>query len=168
MNSHEKERKEQFRKPQIDKKNGLSIGYDKKEFKKFFPSLSKEIAVDEKSLKMEDIDFEVEGDKTEEKEEGTKEESQKSKGNAKSDELVNPGVTAFLRRCKKKEEAIEILEYLLKREEISQTQYDKIRKRISKEGGLKQYIEECGGFKRPGYYIRKFYKKTNDRKVSEK
>ncbi|MFO8019288.1 MAG: DUF2095 family protein [Promethearchaeia archaeon] len=164
MNPNEKEGKNQFKKPKINKDNGLSIGYDKDEFEKFFPSLSKEIARGKRSLKIEGIDLEVEEEKKKEKEKQKR--KQENKSSDPPDELVNPGVTDFLRRCKTKGEAIEILDYLLKREEISKTQHKKILKKISTKGGLKRYIEESGGFKKPGYYIRKYYNKGKKTKES--
>ncbi|MFW9973268.1 MAG: DUF2095 family protein, partial [Candidatus Odinarchaeota archaeon] len=71
----------------------------------------------------------------------------------------NPGIIDFLRRCTKNEEANEILDYLMERKEITQQDYSKYKNIISQEGGLKQLIDESGGLKRPGYYMKKYYKK---------
>lgn len=155
MSPNKEEEKFQYKKPEINKDNGLSIGYDKEEFKNYFPSISKEISLGKKSLTMEGIDFEVE-------ETGQKKKKQEDKKESPPDNLKEPGVTDFLRRCKTKDEAVEILDYLLKREEISKKEYGEIIKRISKKNGLKQYIKESGGFKRPGYYIRKYYNKQKN------
>jgi len=57
-------------------------------------------------------------------------------------------------------EAVEILDFLLKRNEITKDFYDELYFRITQEkDGLKRLINECGGFKKPGYYEKKFYKK---------
>jgi hypothetical protein len=74
-------------------------------------------------------------------------------------ELYNPGVIDFIRRCTNKEDAIHILEYLLKRREVAEKDYIKYKNIISLPGGLERLIGESGGLKRPGYYMRKYYKK---------
>ena len=74
-------------------------------------------------------------------------------------ELVNPGVIDFIRRCKNKEEAIEILDFCLKREEIGRNEYEKYKSIIMQKGGLDKIIKESGGRKNPGYYERNYYKK---------
>ena len=83
--------------------------------------------------------------------------------------MINPGAIDFLRRCTQKEEAFEILDYLLKRNEITQQDYHKYKTIISQKGGLKRLINEFGGLKRPGYYMRKYYKKSiNNQKLNSK
>ncbi|MFX1501864.1 MAG: DUF2095 family protein, partial [Promethearchaeota archaeon] len=74
-------------------------------------------------------------------------------------ELYNPGVIDFIRRCTKKEDAIHILDYLLKKKEVTQEDYIKYKNVISQPGGLERLICESGGLKEPGYYMRKYYKK---------
>ena len=85
-------------------------------------------------------------------------------------EIINPGAIDFIRRCTKNEEAIEILDYLLKRNEISSDDYNKLKNEIMKDGGLRNLIEKYGGPKNSGYYIDKYYKKniTNHKFKSNK
>ena len=54
------------------------------------------------------------------------------------------------------------MEYLKDRKEIPLEDYHRYKNIILEEGGLKQLIEDCGGLKRPGYYMRKYYKKENN------
>jgi hypothetical protein len=49
------------------------------------------------------------------------------------------------------------LNYLLKRNELSEENYKIFKKKINKSSGLEKLIRESGGFKRPGYYMRKYY-----------
>ena len=97
------------------------------------------------------------------------EEKPQESNNLYPNELFNPGVIDFLRRCTKNEEAINILDYLMERNEITQQDYIRYENIISQEGGLKQIIDECGGLKRPGYYMRKYYKKEiNNQELNSK
>ena len=59
------------------------------------------------------------------------------------EELRNPGAIDFIRRCKTNEEAMEILDYLLKREELTPERYKELSNQISQEGGLKKLIDEA-------------------------
>jgi len=88
-----------------------------------------------------------------------------NKGKEILKELVNPGVIDFIRRCKTKDEAIEILDFCLKRGEIGRDDYEKYKSIIMQKGGLDKIIKESGGRKDPGYFERKYYKKDfNDQK----
>lgn len=141
------------KKVEIEDSNGLKISYDKDELSNQFPHLIEEISTKKKSLKIESINMDIEPEK---------EKTPKKNNNLYLNELYNPGVVDFLRRCTNKEDAIEILEYLISRKEILLEDYTKYKKIISQEGGLKQLINELGGLKRPGYYMRKYYKKENN------
>ncbi|MFW9971444.1 MAG: DUF2095 family protein [Candidatus Odinarchaeota archaeon] len=159
MNENNKKSKN-FKKIEIEKSNGLKISYDKAEFGQQFPHLTEEISKQKKSLKIESIDID--------KEQKSEKKTPISK-NLSPNELSNPGVIDFLRRCTKNKDAIDILDYLLKRNEISIQEYNKYKKIISQKGGLKQLIDQCGGLKRPGYYMRKYYKKEiNNQELNSK
>ena len=134
----------------IDNKEGLTISYNEKEFYKHFPHLKKEMSDQIKSIKINSIEEHIELNNIKE--------SHKS-NNYYSNELHNPGAIDFIRRCTKKEDAIIILEYLMKRKEISEGEYNIYKNAVSEEGGLERLINESGGLKRPGYYMRKYYKK---------
>ncbi len=153
MNKNNKNRKD-LKKIKIEELDGLKISYDKEEFNKEFPHLIKEISTRKKSIKINSVDKNVEQ---------RNEEKNRELNNLYPNELYNPGMIDFLRRCTKNEEANEILDYLMERKEITQQDYSKYKNIISQEGGLKQLIDEYGGLKRPGYYMKKYYKKeTND------
>jgi len=159
MNKNNKNRKD-LKKIKIEELDGLRISYDKDEFDKEFPHLIKEISTRKKSIKIDSVDKDVE-QKNEEK--------HREFNSLYPNELYNPNVIDFLRRCTKNEEAINILDYLLKRNEIVKQDYDVYMTIISKEGGLKRLIEESGGLKRSGYYLRKYYNKKNDnQKINSK
>jgi hypothetical protein len=149
MKKNNKNRKDP-KKIEIEESNGFKISYDKDEISNQFPHLIEEISTRKKSIKIDSIDMNVEQEK--------EETSQKS-NNLYPNELYNPGVIDFLRRCTNNEDAINILDYLMERREITKQDYHRYKNIISQEGGLKQLIEEFGGLKRPGYYMRKYYKK---------
>lgn len=106
MKNDENIEKRSCKNPKIEEKNGLNVRYDKKELERYFPHLIKEISNKEKAIKIDSIDFETQQ---------YVEETGNNKVFPNSDELTNPGALEFLRRCTNKEEAIEILDYLLKR-----------------------------------------------------
>ena len=154
MNNKKREKESAFKKANITDKNGLNISYDKKELESFMPNLISEISEKEKGLKIDAINYQIE------------EVDKKSVQIPQScipDELNNPGAIDFIRRCTNDEQAFEILEYLLKRKEISFKDYERYKNQILQEDGLKKLIEECGGFKKPGYYERKYYIKEFDK-----
>jgi hypothetical protein len=150
MEKNNKNRKD-HKKVEIEESNGLKISYNKDEFNKQFPHLIEEISLKKRSLQIDSYDADVE--------QNNEEKSQKS-NILYPDELYNPTVIDFLRRCTEEDDAIDILDYLLKRNEITHQDYNKYKTIISQEGGLKRLINEFGGLKRPGYYMRKYYKKS--------
>jgi len=60
-----------------------------------------------------------------------------------------PGVVDFICRCETKEEAIEIIEYLLKKGELSEEYAASLRKQLNEKG-----LEFFGEHREPGYYER--------------
>ena len=143
-----------FKSIEIDKEDGLKISYNKKELKKHLPHMIKEIYNQNKSIKIDSVDYKVE--------EIEKKKNEKDLSNP--EELTNPTVLDFIRRCSTNKEAIEILEYLLKRKEISNENYDFYKKEIEKKEGLRNLIEMSGGVKKPGYYLRKYYYRIQNNK----
>ena len=79
------------------------------------------------------------------------------------EDLSNPGAIDFIRRCKTKEEAITVLDYLLNRKELSKQNHTFLIKKVNEVDGLKNLIEQCGGHKTPGYYMKKYY---SDQKIN--
>ncbi len=107
--------------------------YKKKDFKQMFPNLFQEI--EENTVEVvssERID----------------------------DDLKNPGVNDFIRRCSNRKEALEILEYLYKRKELSYEDFSRLKLEVSSEEKFKLCIDKLGGFKKKGYYIDKYYSKN--------
>ena len=143
-----KEDKKSFKKAKIKEKKGLNVAYDKNELSEFFPHLMKELSNKNQSMKINSVNYKVELKDVE-----------KNQIECTPNELINPGAIDFIRRCTKNEEAFEILDYLLKRSKLSLEEYNMYKKQIMKEGGLKELIEKSGGSKKPGYYIKKYYKK---------
>jgi len=153
MNNNSKEDTE-YDKVKIKNENGLNVSYDKNELDQFLPHLMDEIINKEKSIQIDSIDYDVEDSKKLEE-----------KNVSCLDDLSNPKSIDFIRRCSTNEEAIEILDYLLEREEISREEYKKIKDKIDK--GLEKFIEKCGGFKEPGYYLRKYYQTQEKHKKKD-
>jgi hypothetical protein len=149
----ESDKEHDFKKAKVNREKGLNISYDQEEIKNFLPHLLKEIKGKKESVKIDAVDYEVERSESKDQESGEKEEHD-------LEELRDPKAMDFIRRCSTKEEAMEILDYLLKREEISEEKAKSIKKEIKKENGLKDLIEKSGGFKSPGYYMRKYYLET--------
>lgn len=135
--------------PKISEDEGLTVSYDKTNLKEKFPKLIHEISKNEKSISIEsfEIGAERKRDKTEESDDYIPK------------ELIDPGAVDFIRRCQTKEEALEIIEFLYKNKKIPQPEYDELHKALNMEGGLEALIKSSGGFKEPGYYLRKYYKK---------
>lgn len=145
-----------FKKAKKSSENGLNISYDKEELEEFVPHLINELSEKRKTLKMDSVKLEIENN-----------EEEKFQIDKKiiPEELISPGVIDFIRRCKTKDEALEILDFCLKREEIRRNEYEKYKSIIMQKGGLDKIIKESGGRKDPGYFERKYYKKDfNDQK----
>ena len=148
MENKDNKKKKHSLKPEIKGDQGLNLSYDKAELEQAFPNLVSEMDVNE--------DKRVKGTPIPEKrkikltEEDTEEFSYE-------ESLSNPGVIDFLRRCVSSKDAISILKYLKSRNELSRDLYEKLLKIISQEGGLQKLIQDCGGLKKPGYYVDKYY-----------
>ena len=99
------------------------------EFKKRFPALAKEM---EEGKGKVDFEFEIELPKPQRKFAG-----------------YEPNVIDFIRRCSGEEEALEIIEYLRGREEITVEEADRLRRQLEDDG-----LRSFGPKKDPGYYER--------------
>jgi len=140
-------KKDDVKKVNIEEKDGLKISYDKNELKENFPYLVKEISKNQKSVKIDSVRMEIEN---------TNDQNSQTSDNFSPDELINPKAIDFIRRCTKTEEALEILNFLLKRKELTCSDYISLKNQILQENGLRNLVNKHGGFKRPGYYERKF------------
>jgi len=144
MENNKKDKKKETKKPIIREENGLTITYYKNEFNENFPHLITEITGKKKSVKIDSIETNID----------TIHLNSNNKHHPR--ELVNPGVIDFIRRCTTIEEAFSILDYLAKRKEISESDYTSYKNQILKKESLREFIDKHGGFKRPGYYEKKF------------
>ena len=104
---------------------------DEEEFKDVFPVLSREIKSGEKGI--------------------LEEESRTSAGSKKVRKFLGytPGVTDFLCRCKSEEEVEEIIQYLLKKGEITEEHAKYLQNQMKEKG-----LEFFGEHRTPGFYER--------------
>jgi len=134
----------------IQNEDKLNVEYDKEEFQSKFPHLMEELSNKEQSIQIDSITSEIEK---------VWDEIPSRREKKIPNELINPGAIDFLRRCTTNEEAFEIIDFLLQRNELTREEYDEFYGKIVQEGGLQKLIEESGGLKKTGYYERKYYKK---------
>ncbi|MHA1913536.1 MAG: DUF2095 family protein [Promethearchaeota archaeon] len=135
----------------LNEENGLTISYKKNQFNEYFPNLLTEITGNKKKVKIESISTDLNPPPA-------------NRISPQNNELEYPGVIDFIRRCSTKEEAIAILDFLLKRREISNADYFTINEEISEEGGLDRFIKKHGGYKPPGYYEHKYRNSVKQRR----
>jgi hypothetical protein len=152
------EKNEHFKKVSIEDEDGLKISYDKEELDEFFPHLIKEISGNQKSIKIDSVEMEIES---------YCDNNSKESDHSYPEELINPSTIDFIRRCTTNEDAINILDYMLKRKKISKIEYKSLRSQILEEDGLKELINKHGGFKSPGYYEKKYRNLMRERPKEE-
>ncbi|MFX0139984.1 MAG: DUF2095 family protein, partial [Candidatus Hodarchaeota archaeon] len=101
-----------------------------------FPNLAKEMELSESKVSMTGIRWNTE----------------ETKDSKDLDELKNPDVISFIRRCNYDDEAIEIIDYMLRRDEITKDYAEKLKFQLETEG-----LRSFGSQKKPGYYFKKFF-----------
>jgi hypothetical protein len=97
------------------------------EFKKKYPKLAKEMEIGNGKS---DLKFNVEKPKNNRKFAG-----------------YEPSVKDFIRRCTNETQALEIIEYMRSREEITEDKAEKLYRKLEKEG-----LKSFGRKKNPDYY----------------
>jgi hypothetical protein len=102
-----------------------------KDFEEQFPVLFKEIREGEKGISESDMRT-TSGSKKERKFQG-----------------YMPGVVDFICRCKTEEEALEIIDYMLKKGDLTKEYADMLKKQLKEKG-----LEFFGEHRSPGYYER--------------
>ncbi|MBS7605615.1 MAG: DUF2095 family protein [Candidatus Bathyarchaeia archaeon] len=107
---------------------------DKEVFKRMFPNLAKEMETGVCKITISSVRLDPE--------EGEKVASKKFDG-------YNPDVIDFIRRCDTEEQAEEIIAYLEKRGEISQSYASSLRKQLKDKG-----VRSFGPKKEEAYYLR--------------
>ncbi|MBN1213937.1 MAG: DUF2095 family protein [Candidatus Lokiarchaeota archaeon] len=150
--NHQPEEYQKFKSIKIESKECINFTYDKDEIEKEIPHIINEIATNKDMIKIDSIKYNEEKTKKEEN------------VGLYFEELTNPSALDFIRRCNTKKDAVEILDYLLRRKEISEKNYNLYKEEIEKENGLEILIEKNGGFKKSGYYLRKYYFKDKKNK----
>jgi len=100
---------------------------ERDEFKKRYPALAKEV---EEGKGKADLRFQVQSPKEERRFAG-----------------YTPSVIDFLRRCSDDEEALEIIEYMRRRGEVSVKEAEELCAQLEEKG-----VRSFGPKKEPGYY----------------
>jgi hypothetical protein len=102
---------------------------EKESFKKRFPNLAKEI---EEGKGKADIEFNIEAPQS-----------------LRKFASYNPSVIDFIRRCSTDDQATEIIEYMLRRNEITSEEAKALSSQLEKKG-----LRSFGRKKQPGFYER--------------
>jgi len=110
------------------------MAMDWETFKKNFPNLAKEIEENTCSMKL--------GIKDSSSSKGGKHNVPKFRG-------YNPNVIDFIRRCDTESQALEIVDYLERRNELSHEEAEKIRVLLKEKG-----VRFFGSKKGPGWYFK--------------
>jgi len=110
---------------------------DKERFRRLFPNLPREMeGADENSkITITSVRSNIES--------GEKVASQNFRG-------YNPDVIDFLRRCDNERQAVEIIDYLEKRGEISKEYASQLRRQLNEKG-----VRSFGSKKEDGYYLKR-------------
>ena len=103
--------------------DNLTIEFDAKDFEKSLPHLSSELIKGEKKINIQGIE----------------------------NDIPDPIAIDFIRRCNTKEAAFEIIDFLLKRKEISLEEFQSLKDQIRNQG-----LSSFGSHKKKGYYERKY------------
>lgn len=110
---------------------------DEKTFKKLFPNLYREMMAKRMSIPI---------DATRTTIEEAEREAEKRR-----DRPSMPGPIDYLRRCENDQEAMEVIDYLEKRGEITNQEAEKLRKQVKEHG-----VRSFGSKKEWGYYSTKY------------
>lgn len=114
-----------------EKKKSVDSGDREEEIQEHFPAIYRELQEGEEKLREEELRTSSGSKKV-----------RKFKG-------YTPGVIDFICRCKTEEEALEIIDYMLKKGEISEEHAKDLRKQLEEKG-----LEFFGEHRTPGYYER--------------
>ncbi len=127
----------------------MFVEIDKKSVKKMFPNLIKELEEGENRVRIDSVG--AENTKAEEATNSRKGQLPSKRGNAEVDRFrhYNPNVVDFIRRCETANQAEEIVAYMLKRNEISESFALEIRDQIKREG-----LRSFGPKKEDDYYCK--------------
>ena len=114
-----------------DRRESSEEGDNKEDFQNHFPALYREIIEGEGKIHEEEIRTTAGSKKI-----------RKFKG-------YIPGVVDFICRCSTEEEALEIIEYMFKKGDISEDYAKELKEQLKEKG-----LEFFGEHRKPGYYER--------------
>jgi len=117
------------------------MNMDKERFKRMFPHLTEEMTDEKNRLTMKAVRSDPES--------GEKAASNTLEG-------YEPDIIDFLRRCDNEKQAIEVINYLEKKGEISSNHAAKLKKQLKEKG-----VRSFGAKKGENYYIRQAESKNN-------
>jgi hypothetical protein len=108
--------------------------FGKKRFKRMFPSLAEEMETDENRLRISSVRSDV---------------NIAERATAKRFDNYIPDAVDYIRRCDSEKQAVEIIDYLEKRSEITVEYAHKLRKQLKTKG-----VRSFGPKKQDDYYSR--------------
>lgn len=128
---------------EVYEESGLKMNAEDEyeEFARLFPALSKELKDSQDSVKINGIRTEPETP------------SSRRQISGKNWQGYDPDVIDFIRRAKTKEDALEVINYMLHKGEISKDYATRLINQLNKHG-----LESFGSHKAPGYYFNRFDK----------
>lgn len=109
--------------------------FDEKTFKKMFPNIYREMISKRMSVSID----------------AARVDEEKAEEAMKPRAPMIPTAIDYLRRCEDDKEAIEVIDYLEKRREISSEEAEKLRKQVAERG-----VRSFGKKKEWGYYSTKY------------
>ena len=112
---------------------------DEEEFSKMFPVLASELKQSQPSVKIDGVRSEQ------------KKPSSRQKISGKNWQGYDPDIIDFIRRATTKEEAMDVIDFMLHRGEISKEYANRLVKQLNEHG-----LESFGSPKQPGYYFSNF------------
>jgi len=111
--------------------------FEKKRFKQMFPNLANEMDADQNSVTISSVRSDISAG-----------ERRASASTKRFDNYI-PDAIDYIRRCDNEKQAEEIIDYLEKRQEISQEYAERLRKQLRTKG-----VRSFGSKKQDDYYSR--------------
>ncbi len=117
------------------------MNVEKERFKRMFPHLADEMVSEKNRVPIKSIRSEPEF---------------KEKAAASTFEGYDPDIIDFLRRCDNEKQALEVINYMEKRGEITSSHAAQLKKQLKEKG-----IRSFGAKKSEDYYLRQAERKNN-------
>ncbi len=116
------------------------------EFSKKYPALAKDLDRKKRSVPIQSVRLTEEG-KTTKAQSPNEENPTRDYAPGRIFSGYDPGPIDFIRRCSTKEEALEIIDYLERKQQITEQYAKELRKQVKEEG-----LETFGSEKKWGHY----------------